>query len=111
MPNSSFRFKQFTINQAHSVFKVGTDGVLLGAAAGLEGGGKILDIGTGTGLIAIMAAQRSDGEIVAIEPDEGSFADACANVADCRWNDRIKVINLSLQEMDASYRGTFDVIL
>jgi tRNA1Val (adenine37-N6)-methyltransferase len=60
MPNNYFTFKKFTIVQEKSTFKVGTDGVLLGACADLSGAKRILDVGTGTGLIALMAAQRSE---------------------------------------------------
>ena len=68
MPNF-FQFKQFTIHQDRCAMKVGTDGVLLGAWA--EGGKHILDIGTGTGLIALMLAQRyPDAEITGVELDE-----------------------------------------
>ncbi len=69
MSNNYFNFKQFRINQDRCAFKVGTDGVLLGAYADVKGRRKILDIGTGTGLIALMLAQRCDAQITAIEPD------------------------------------------
>ena len=85
MANSYFSFKQFTIHQDKAAFKVGTDGVLLGASAGLNGVERILDIGTGTGLIAIMLAQRCNAEIVAIEPDHESFLQCLENVNLCRW--------------------------
>jgi len=97
MPSGSFSFKQFTIHQDRCVFKVGTDGVLLGAYADVTGVKTILDIGTGTGLIALMLAQRSEAEITAIEPDPESFGQACSNVSRSRWSDRIRVINTSLQ--------------
>ena len=80
MSNNFFRFKQFAIYQEESVFKVGTDGVLLGACADLTGGKRILDVGTGTGLIALMVAQRTDAGIVAIEPEVNSYREACVNV-------------------------------
>lgn len=110
MANNYFRFKQFTINQEKSAFKVGTDGVLLGACAEVKGKKKILDIGTGTGLIALMIAQRSDAEIVAIEPDLKSFIEANENVYRSRWSDRIKVVNCRLQ--DYQHEGDkFDLIV
>ncbi|MCP4313983.1 MAG: tRNA (adenosine(37)-N6)-methyltransferase TrmM, partial [Bacteroidetes bacterium] len=60
MPNTWFHFKQFTIQQKHAAMKVGTDGVLLGAWASVPGPqGRVLDVGTGTGLIALMLAQRT----------------------------------------------------
>jgi tRNA1Val (adenine37-N6)-methyltransferase len=60
MGNNYFSFKQFTICQDKSAFKVGTDGVLLGACADISGVRSILDIGSGTGLISIMLAQRCE---------------------------------------------------
>jgi len=97
MANNYFTFKQFTVNQDKSVFKVGTDGVLLGAVTNVDGVKKILEIGTGTGLIALMLAQRSDAEIVAIEPDFESWCQACENVNRSKWNSRIKVLNSDFQ--------------
>jgi tRNA1Val (adenine37-N6)-methyltransferase len=110
MANNYFSFKQFTINQDKCAFKVGTDGVLLGASADITGVSRILDIGTGTGLIALMLAQRCEAEIFAIEPDNDSFEQACENVRQSKWRDRIKVINSDLQHFDP---GTvrFDLIV
>ena len=72
MANSFFKFKQFTIHQERSAMRVSTDGVLLGAWSRVEKSNRILDIGTGTGLIAIMAAQRSLARIDAVELDFGA---------------------------------------
>ncbi len=110
MPNNYFSFKQFTIKQERCAFKAGTDGVLLGACADVPGAGRILDIGTGTGLIAIMLAQRSEAEINAIEPDPASFEQACENVKDSPWERRIRVENVSLQNYNAGDL-TFDLIV
>ena len=98
MANSFFHFKQFTVNQERSAFKVGTDGVLLGACADIAGVKSILDIGTGTGLIALMLAQRSGAIITAVEPDPGSFLQACVNASQSKWAERITVVNSSLQD-------------
>jgi tRNA1Val (adenine37-N6)-methyltransferase len=98
MASNYFSFKQFTVYQDKSAFKVGTDGVLLGACADLTGVKRILDIGTGTGLIALMLAQRCDAEIVAIEPDFDSFIQCRKNVNLCMWKERIRVENVSLQD-------------
>jgi tRNA1Val (adenine37-N6)-methyltransferase len=97
MADNYFSFKQFTICQDKSAFKVGTDGVLLGASAGVNGVKKILDIGSGTGLIAIMIAQRCDAEIIAIEPDYDSFIQTCENVSLCKWRNKITVEHTNLQ--------------
>jgi tRNA1Val (adenine37-N6)-methyltransferase len=110
MSNNYFNFKQFTIDQDKSAFKVSTDGVLLGACADITGAGKILDVGTGTGLIALMLAQRCEAQITAIEPDRDSFEQACSNVRKSKWHNRIKVVNSTLQNFDPG-GATFDLII
>ncbi len=97
-----FSFKQFTIYQDKCAFKVGTDGVLLGACADVSNTKAILDIGTGTGLIALMIAQRCDAKIVAIEPDFDSFEQANQNIKSSKWADRIQVKNIDLQNYNCS---------
>ncbi|MCU0461529.1 MAG: methyltransferase [Bacteroidales bacterium] len=110
MANNYFSFKYFTVYQDQCAFKVGTDGVLLGAAADVSGAKQILDIGTGTGLIALMMAQRSNAGITAIEPDHDSFIQACSNVNNSKWAPRIRVVNESLQEFDP-HEIKFDLIV
>ena len=109
MASNNFTFKQFTINQDRSAFRVGTDGVLLGAYTDIRGAKRILDIGTGTGLIALMLAQRSSAEIVAVEPDHDSCLQACENVDKSKWKSRIKVVNSTLQEY--TDKRKFDLIV
>ena len=110
MANSCFNFKQFTINQDKCAFKVGTDGVLLGACADIAGKKRILDIGTGTGLIALMLAQRSNSEITAIEPDFDSFSQASENIRMSEWSSRITIENCSLQDFNPKNAG-FDLMV
>ena len=80
--------------------KIGTDGVLLGAWAPISHPNRILDIGTGTGVIAIMLAQRTTSEvrIDAIEIDENAYQQALENVANCKWTNRVSPYFTSLQE-------------
>lgn len=93
MSNPYFRFKQFTIWHDKCAMKVGTDGVLLGAWATAKNTLHILDIGTGTGLIALMLAQRNpQAQITAIEIDETASAQAEINAIRSPWADRINII-------------------
>ena len=82
MSNNVFKFKQFSVHHDQCAMKVGTDGVLLGAWS--RGGKRLLDIGTGTGLIAMMMAQRfPEAEIAAIDIDEEACLQAKENCFDC----------------------------
>lgn len=109
MPNNYFNFKQFTINQEKSAFKVGTDGVLLGAVADISGAKSILDIGSGSGLISLMLAQRSEAMITAIEPDSDSYLQTRENADGSKWKDRLKVVHTDLQSFNPD--GKFDLII
>jgi len=107
MPNNWFRFKQFTIQQEHAAMKVGTDGVLLGAWASVpEPGSRVLDVGTGTGLIALMIAQRSrDVWVGALEIDPSSARQANENIRNSPWKERMNCIHSSFQDY-ASHAST-----
>lgn len=99
MPNDYFQFQQFRIAQGECAMKVSTDACLLGAAVDLTGATRLLDIGTGTGLLALMAAQRhARVDIEAVEIDAAAAAQAAANVAASPWAARIRVRAMSLAE-------------
>ena len=101
-----FQFKQFTIYQDLCAMKVGTDGVLLGAWA--NGGKRILDAGTGTGIIALMMAQRYPNAVVtAIDIDEGAVKQAQQNVMQSPFPQQITVLHNTLQE----HQGEYDAII
>lgn len=94
-----FSFKQFSIRQDRTAMKVGTDGVLLGAWVNLNGAeSEILDIGTGTSLIALMMAQRCEANVDAVEIDESSASQAVENIAASPWSDRVEVYCTAIQE-------------
>lgn len=92
-----FNFKQFAIRQEHCAMKVGTDGVLLGAWARVAHCSHILDVGTGTGLVALMAAQRSGARIVAIDLDADAVRQAAENVESSPWGNRVRVMEADVR--------------
>ena len=103
-----FTFKQFHVEQDRTAMKVGTDGVLLGAWA--EGGCTILDIGTGTGLVALMMAQRfEDAQVVGIDIDPDASEQARENVAASPFASRISILHTSLQAFSTERK--FDAIV
>ena len=95
-----FKFKEFTVHQDRAAMKIGTDGVLLGAWASLEHEPEsILDIGAGTGIIALMMAQRSDAEILdAIEIEDDAYEQAVDNFEASNWGDRLFCYHAGLDE-------------
>ncbi|WP_297095176.1 methyltransferase [uncultured Draconibacterium sp.] len=109
--NNYFQFKQFRIDQERSAMKVGIDGILLGAWADVRECRTILDIGTGTGLIALMLAQRSKAQITAIEIEKNAAEEAAENVAASPWKNRVEVQNISLQKFAAETTSQFDLIV
>ncbi len=88
-----FKFKQFSVRNELSAMKVGTDGVLLGAWCDISGAKKVLDVGTGTGLIALMVAQRCDATIVGVEIDSDAANEATLNAQSSPWGNRVLIIN------------------
>ncbi|MEG0033531.1 MAG: methyltransferase [Mucinivorans sp.] len=115
MGGDIFRFKQFVIHQAQSAMKVGTDGVLLGSWVDLRGTERhILDIGTGTGLIALMVAQRSSAwqaKIEAVEIEVAAATEAQQNVNNSPWKSSIKVSNIDFQTFAARATDKYDLVV
>lgn len=107
-----FEFKHFSIRQKDNAIKVGSDGILLGAWADCSNASNILDIGTGTGVIAIIAAHKnSNAKIDAVEIDELCCMEAKHNVSQCPSCDRINVIKKSIQDYASEASTTYDHIL
>ena len=110
-----FTFKQFSIKQDRCAMKVGTDGVLLGAWTPLYNDPyTILDIGSGTGLIALMLAQRSDAsQIDAVEIDQEAFSQCYENFESSPWVDRLYVYHASLEDFTEEFfeETTYDLIV
>lgn len=107
---SVFKFKKFSIVQSKSAMKVGTDGVLLGSWVNCLNAKKILDIGTGTGLISLMIAQRNNEcNITAVEIDKETSEEANININNSKWRDRISIINISINNFITSDKFDFIV--
>ena len=111
MANPYFQFKRFMVWHDRCAMKVGTDGVLLGAWARVRDCRRALDVGTGTGLIALMLAQRSDALIDAIDIDLSACLQARGNVADSPFADRIRVHHASLSAFHPPTEGKYDLIV
>lgn len=111
MPNDVFEFKKFRIKQSKCAMKVGTDAVLLGSWVSVEGCKRVLDIGTGTGIIALMLAQKASVNITALEIDQASFEQATDNVDESSYKGQIIVINKAFQDYWTTDKEKFDLIV
>lgn len=110
---SKFSFKLFSVEQDQCAMKIGTDGVLLGAWAPIENNPfSILDIGTGTGIIALMLAQRSSAQqIDALEIDEKAYEQAVNNFENSPWTDRLFCFHAGLDEFVEEPEDEYDLIV
>ena len=126
MPNTFFRFRQFTVHQDQTAMKVCTDACLFGAWTTESQSGererraekpgaenknihRTLDIGTGTGLLSLMVAQKATSVIDAVEVDELACAQASSNFFNSPWRDRLRVHHTPVQEYEPGYR--YDLII
>ena len=110
---SKFQFKQFSVEQDRCAMKIGTDGVLLGAWTPIDNNPfSILDIGTGTGVIGLMLAQRSNAEqIDALEIDEDAYEQAVDNFENSPWSDRLFCFHAGLDEFVEEPEDEYDLIV
>ena len=106
-----FKFKHFSIVQNSSAMKVGTDGVLLGAWTDVESAENVLDIGSGTGVISLMIAQRSNAIITAVEIEEAASSESEMNFANSKWSNRLNIVNQSVIDFAATHNSQFDHIV
>ena len=113
MANDYFNFREFTVYHDQCAMKVGTDAVLIGAWTDLGCSRRILDIGTGTGIIALMCAQRCGASIVAVDIDEGAVRQARSNVAASPWGDRIEVMHGDITRLaqGVEFQHQFDTLI
>jgi tRNA1Val (adenine37-N6)-methyltransferase len=110
MGNSWFQFQQFRVYQDRCAMKISTDAVLLGSLAAAAAPNRILDIGTGTGVIALMLAQRfPDAQITAVETDEDAAAQAGENFTDSPFTHRLTLVPCRIQYFSSETK--FDLIV
>jgi tRNA1Val (adenine37-N6)-methyltransferase len=109
---NGFQFKQFMVQQDQTAMKVTTDACILGAYTSLENATKVLDIGTGTGLIAMMLAQRSKAQFSAVELDDNAYQQAVENVQNSIFKEQITVFHQSIQDFVENNKGSsFELIV
>jgi tRNA1Val (adenine37-N6)-methyltransferase len=107
-----FSFKEFKVHQEQCAMKVGTDGVLLGSWVECNNSvSNVLDIGTGTGLLALMLAQKCNALIDAIDIDSNACNQAKENFCNSKWSDRLSVIHRPIQEFAAISNMKYDLIV
>lgn len=111
MGESSFQFKKFIVSHDKCAMKVSTDACVLGAYAEVSEAKKILDIGAGTGLLSLMAAQRSKGKIDAVEIDIDSFQQAQQNVLQSPFSGHIHVYHSDIKLFSENHKGMYDCII
>lgn len=104
MANTFFQFKEFRIDQDKSGMKVTTDACFFGALIEPVKSGSILDIGTGTGLLSLMLAQRTWAEIRALEINEKAFLQASQNFKNSPWSEKISCLNMAVQDYRPSFQ-------
>ena len=107
---STFQFKHFSVSQANATMKVGTDAMLLGSSVDDERPSSILDIGTGTGVIALMLAQRfAEAKVIGLEIDDEACQEAKINFEQSPWKDRLETIHGDI--LDIQFDDRFDLIV
>jgi len=106
-----FHFKQFSLSDDKSAMKIGTDAVLLGSWVEIESVHRILDVGTGSGIIALMMAQRTQARIDAVEIDAVTAEQANSNFAISPWAERIHIHISSVQHFAALHHSAYDLII
>jgi tRNA1Val (adenine37-N6)-methyltransferase len=108
---STFRFQQFSVSQKQSAMKVCTDAVLFGAMAPVNSGDRVLDIGSGTGLLSLMAAQLGAVNVTAVELTRQGYDEACINFRNSPWADRLEAVHRDIQGFATNADFQYDLII
>jgi tRNA1Val (adenine37-N6)-methyltransferase len=108
---STFRFQQFSVIQGQSAMKICTDAVLFGAMAPVKRGDRVLDIGAGTGVLSLMAAQMGAAQLTAVELTQQGYEEAQINFNNSPWADRLVAVHQDIQGFSSTVGCHFDVII
>lgn len=108
---TTFRFQQFSVIQKQSAMKVCTDAVLFGAMAPVNRGDRVLDIGAGTGLLSLMAAQLGAGHVTAVELTQQGYEEARKNFNNSPWSDRLDVVHQDIQGFASTSDCQYDLVI
>lgn len=111
MKESVFHCKEFSVRQQKAALKVGTDSILLGAFTEFSEPTHILDIGTGTGILSLLMAQKYNCSIIGIDIDAGAIEDAEYNFNTSTWHSNLQALHISLEEFSQKNENKFDGII
>lgn len=108
---STFHFQNFSVLQKNSGMKICTDAVLFGAMAPIKQGDQVLDIGTGTGVLALMAAQLGAAKVTAVELTQEAFKEADINFNNSRWSEQLEAVHQDIQSFALTADRQYDLII
>jgi len=106
-----FRFQRFSVSQRQAAMKICTDSLLFGAMMPVKPMANVLDIGAGTGLLSLIAAQLGAGRITGVELMEDACREAAENFARSPWPERLRAVRQSIQDFAENETGRYDLII
>lgn len=108
---TTFRFQQFSMQQQQSAMKICTDSLLFGAMTPIKGNDRVLDIGAGTGVLSLMAAQLGASKVTAVELTQEAYQEACINFKNSPWDDRLDAVHKAIQSFADTCADRYDLVV